>query len=434
MINTKAGYRNSAVGVVPEDWKIKKVQEIANVVRGASPRPAGDPIYFDGDFMPWLTVSDLTNISDAQLYVTQTGSYLTKEGSKHSRRLSPGTVIISNSGATLGVSKILNIECCANDGVAALSNLSDADASYISLFLNSKTKYFRDVLAPGNGQPNLNTDLIGNVNVPLPPLPEQRAIADLLSTWDTAIDKTERLIAAKEKHLRDFTDKVAFGRKRLNGVSKNTLADGPFYSYPTDWMYCRIGDVASEVSLRGLDKSTKIPVLTCSKYAGFVNSLDYFGKKVFSEDTSNYKVIQKGQFGFPSNHVEEGSIGLLEHCEEGIVSPIYVIFKVNNEKVFAPFLYTLFKTSVFKHMFRVSTSSSVDRRGNLRWDEFSKIRVPLPSLEEQRLIFKTLLDFRHEIELMKELSEKYKTQKRGLMQKLLTGEWRAKEGIHASNL
>jgi len=259
------------------------------------------------------------------------------------------------------------------------------------------------------------------LKVPQIQLPEQKAIAKLLSTWDEAIEKTERLIQAKEKQLRQMSRWLLFGYKRL-GNQKNELADGHFFKYPSDWVLVKIGKVAKEVSAR--NGESEETVLSCSKYDGFVNSLDYFGKQVFSSDTSNYKVVKKGQFGYPSNHVEEGSIGLLEHCEKGIVSPIYVVFETSKEKVHSPYLYKLFKTDIYRHIFQVSTSSSVDRRGSLRWGDFSKIKVLVPSFEEQQEISETLSSAQHEIDLLKQLAEKYKAQKRGLMQKMLTGEWR----------
>jgi type I restriction enzyme S subunit len=265
-----------------------------------------------------------------------------------------------------------------------------------------------------------------NIRIPLPPLSEQKAIADLLSTWDEAIEKTERLIQVKEKQLRQMSRWLLFGHKRL-GNQKNELADGHFFKYPSDWALVKIGKVAKEVSAR--NGESEETVLSCSKYDGFVNSLDYFGKQVFSSDTSNYKVVKKEQFGYPSNHVEEGSIGLLEHCEKGIVSPIYVVFEASKEKVHSPYLYKLLKTDIYRHIFQVSTSSSVDRRGSLRWGDFSKIKVLIPSLEEQLEISETLSSAQHEIDLLKQLADKYKTQKRGLMQKMLTGKWRVKPEI-----
>ncbi|HDP93879.1 MAG TPA: restriction endonuclease subunit S, partial [Candidatus Aminicenantes bacterium] len=260
----------------------------------------------------------------------------------------------------------------------------------------------------------------------LPPLPEQKAIAALLSTWDEATEKTEKLIQAKERWLRRTMQSLLFGHSRIGGSKRNSI-EGHFFNYPADWMYKEIGSVAHEVSFRNGNKHEI--VLSCSKHSGFVNSLDYFGKKVFSHDTSNYKVIKRDQFGYPSNHIEEGSIGLLEHCDKGIVSPIYVVFEVDQDVVCPNYLFMLLKTSIYKHIFRVSTSSSVDRRGSLRWGEFSKIKILIPPLEEQIKIVETVLDLKNEITFLCQLAERYRVQKRGLMQKLLTGEWRVKPDI-----
>lgn len=286
----------------------------------------------------------------------------------------------------------------------------------------------KEIIRRGQGavRTNIGQKDLSKVLVMVPPLPEQKAIADLLSTWDEAIDKTERLIQAKEKQLRQMSRWLLFGHKRL-GSKQSELVDGLFFRYPSDWRLSKIGKVAKEIALR--NEESEKTVLSCSKYDGFVNSLDYFGKQVFSNDTSNYKVIKKGQFGYPSNHIEEGSIGLLEHCEIGILSPIYVVFEAKKEKVHPPYLFKLLKTDIYRHIFQVSTSSSVDRRGSLRWGDFSKIKVLLPTLEEQKQITETLSAAQYEIDLLKQLAEKYKTQKRGLMQKMLTGEWRVMSDV-----
>ena len=103
----RAGYKQSEVGVIPGDWEVACIGDIGEVVRGGSPRPAGDPKYCNGNFIPWLTVAALTNISENQLYVTETVGFLTEAGAKHSRTLESGTLIVANSGATLGIAKIL---------------------------------------------------------------------------------------------------------------------------------------------------------------------------------------------------------------------------------------------------------------------------------------------------------------------------------------
>jgi type I restriction enzyme S subunit len=95
--------KQTELGCLPEDWNIKSIGAVSKVVRGASPRPAGDPKYLKGNFIPWLTVAALTNIPESQVYVCETEDFLTEEGSKLSRTLPKDTLIVANSGATLGV-------------------------------------------------------------------------------------------------------------------------------------------------------------------------------------------------------------------------------------------------------------------------------------------------------------------------------------------
>lgn len=239
MSMVRAGYMQTEVGVIPEDWAIKSLGQISDPVRGGSPRPAGDPRFFNGTYIPWLTVAALTNIPESQLVVTETATCLTEEGSSRSRTLLPGTLIIANSGATLGVAKILGVRCCANDGIAALLNIDkNVSAEYLAHFINTRTVYLRDVVATGNGQPNLNTGLIGDFSVPLPATKEeQEAIAEALGDADALIESLEQLLA-KKRHLKQGAmQELLTGNKRLPGFSG-------------EWEVKRLGDVGE--CLRGV--------------------------------------------------------------------------------------------------------------------------------------------------------------------------------------
>ena len=196
----KVGFKNTEVGQIPESWDVKTIHDISIPVRGGSPRPAGSSLYFNGNYIPWLTVASLTNIPDSKIFVDKTKTCLTEAGSKLSRTLDKGTLIIANSGATLGVAKLLAIKCCANDGVAALLEIDkNCNPKYLVYYINSITKRLREDIATGNGQPNLNTELIGNIKFPIPPtLEEQKAIATALSDTDDLIARLEKLIAKKK--------------------------------------------------------------------------------------------------------------------------------------------------------------------------------------------------------------------------------------------
>ncbi len=113
---------------------------------------------------------------------------------------------------------------------------------------------------------------------------------------------------------------------------------------------------------------------------------------------------------------------------EGIVSPDYTTC-ISGEKLHSQFVAYLFKTPFMIHRFyRYSQGLTFDT-WNLKFRHFSEVKMPLPSLEEQQQISETLSSAQQEIDLLKQLAEKYKTQKRSLMQKMLTGEWRMKSVI-----
>lgn len=179
-LNPNAKMRDSGVewlGKVPEHWDVSKFGYISMVVRGGSPRPAGDPALFNGDYSPWVTVAEITK--DDEVYLTQTETFLTKKGSDQCRVFSSGTLLISNSGATLGVPKILSIDANANDGVVGFEKLTlDHEFSYF--YLSTLTNDLRERIKQGSGQPNLNTDIVKNIAVPIPPKNEISEIVALI--------------------------------------------------------------------------------------------------------------------------------------------------------------------------------------------------------------------------------------------------------------
>ena len=113
---------------LPKGWCWANVDQLSIVVRGASPRPAGDPRYFGGE-IPWITVGSITRDESPYLYSVDEG--LTAAGSDASRWIEPETLLLTNSGATLGVPKITKIGGCINDGSVALLHVDDPLKLYL---------------------------------------------------------------------------------------------------------------------------------------------------------------------------------------------------------------------------------------------------------------------------------------------------------------
>lgn len=174
-------------GSLPSEWKLVKVSEISSVVRGGSPRPAGDPKYYDGN-IPFLKVADITK--DNKVYVDSYSYTIKKAGLKKTRKISPNTLLLSNSGATLGVPKITKMTATINDGIAAFLELDSRSLLYLYYFWLSKTSELRSI-NKGAAQPNLNTTLIKEYLVPYPSFKEQSKIVTEIEKRFAICDELE---------------------------------------------------------------------------------------------------------------------------------------------------------------------------------------------------------------------------------------------------
>ncbi len=205
------------IGEIPSHWEVKRAKHIANIVRGGSPRPAGDERYYNGD-IPFMKVADITK--DDNVYVNSCEYTIKEAGLSNTRSIDAGTLLLTNSGATLGVPKINTFPTTFNDGIAAFLNLSESiDILFAYYSLKARTKHFLEAASLGIGQPNLNTDIIGNTIMLLPPLTEQRAIADYLDKKCAEIDDLIAIKQQKIEQLKEYKKSVIFeyvtGKKEI---------------------------------------------------------------------------------------------------------------------------------------------------------------------------------------------------------------------------
>ena len=195
---------------LPAAWIWTCLQDVFEISRGGSPRPAGDPRYFGGP-IPWITVREITK--DGEKYLTSTEGGLTEEGATRSRFIESGDLLLTNSGATLGVPKISHIKACMNDGVAVLRLFHSVPLNdFAYLYLHSQTDAFRRV-NQGMGQPNLNTPIIAGWFFPLPPLAEQHRI----------VAKVDELMAVCDRLEAQLTTAQAESSRLLESVLHNAL-------------------------------------------------------------------------------------------------------------------------------------------------------------------------------------------------------------------
>lgn len=406
------GYKQTEVGVIPEDWEAKLVNQIGTPVRGGSPRPAGDPRYFNGSFIPWLTVAALTNIPESQLVVSETAACLTAEGSLHSRTLTTGTLIIANSGATLGVAKILGIKCCANDGIAALLNLSrNVCPQYLAHFINTKTGYLREIVATGNGQPNLNTDLIGNFKIPLPPtLAEQQAIAESLSDADALIESLEQLIAKKRHIKQGAMQELLTGKKRLPGFKE-------------EWVLVCMRDVLTQnatygIVTAGIFVQNGVKMLRSGDIVdGYVNTELPMVSREKATEYSRTALVKNdvviALVGYPgaSARIPDELIG-------ANISRAVGLLRLNS-KVSAEYVVYFLNSTLGRRMILAPSAGSAQQVVNLA--ALNKLQFYIPPLPEQTAIAAILSDMDAEIAALEAKLAKARQIKQGMMRELLTG-------------
>lgn len=408
--------------MVPNGWSQKTLEDLSIVERGKfSARPRNDPRYFGGE-MPFVQTGDVTG---SKTYLNSFTQTLNQDGIGVSKVFPKGTILITIA-ANIGDTAITSFDVACPDSVVAIQPYSTkADTYWLKNVLDTK-KEDLDSQSTQNAQKNINLQVLKPLVILTPPLSEQKKIAKILSTWDKAISTTEQLLANSQQQKMALMQQLLTGKKRVGIPDKSyEFQKNRYGTIPKDWEYPAIKDICTQVTQKNT-VSADYPVLSCSKYDGFVDSLKYFKKKVYSDDTSGYRLIHRGCFGFPSNHVEEGSIGLQNLYETGIVSPIYVVFRAKTKRVDNDYLYAVLKTDHYRQIFGAATNASVDRRGSLRWKEFSLIHVPLPPLDEQQKIAAVLSTADKEITTLQQKLDALKQEKKALMQQLLTGKRRVK--------
>jgi type I restriction enzyme S subunit len=280
---------------------------------------------------------------------------------------------------------------------------------WLAYFLSSPSTRFRlTSLATGtsNSMKNITKSELMTLPLLIPPFQEQKAIADLLSTWDEAIEKTERLIQTKEKQF----------QRLLNDLIYVPTIEGKWKQVTTKSLFKE----------RKETKRDDLPLLSITNGEGVIPREDTNRKDTSNEDKSKYLRICPGDIGYNTMRMWQGVSALSPL--EGIVSPAYTIC-IPGEKLYPSFVAYLFKMPFMIHRFYRYSQGLTSDTWNLKYLHFGEVKMPIPSLEEQKAIAETLSTAQHEIDLLKQLAEKYKTQKRGLMQKILTGEWRVKDEI-----
>ncbi|WJW75383.1 restriction endonuclease subunit S [Thiohalobacter sp. IOR34] len=359
--------------------------------------------FFQGG-VPVVKVKDITN------GIIQTESLLLTdpqiENQYKRSRLNGGDILLSIRGTTGKVAIVPDLLKGANitQDTARIRISCDITKRYVLQVLRSdyvQTQIEKDKV--GQAVKGINIRDVRKLSFLIPKtLSSRKKVTDLLEIWDAAIENTEKLIAAKEK--------------RFSWLLSRLISDK---SHPRG----HIRDFSTEVSARNRDGAVK-QVLSVTNHSGFVLPEDQFERRVASADLSNYKIVRRGQYAYNPSRINVGSIARLDDWDIGVLSPMYVVFELDEKRINSDFFLHWLSSHEARQRIKKSAQGSV--RETVSFGDFAAIPFPLPSQEEQQAIARTLNIAQQEITILNDLADAYRQQKRGLMQKLLTGQWRVK--------
>jgi len=358
-VEVPEGYKKTPVGMIPEDWEVSKLEQVATIQNGRGYSHLNDgeiPVYASGGIINY--VDDYLNEGES--------------------------VGIGRKG-TIDKPQLLKGKYWVVDTLFYINEFKNVLPYFLySQFAQVNWYKYNE----SSGLPSLIKNTIKKIPLAIPPLPEQKAIADCLSTWDKGIEKLSALIASKKEQKKGLMQQLLTGKKRLKGFTE-------------EWKEMRLGDIAYITT----GASNKQDAGDGFKYVFFDRSSDVLTSKIFLYDCEAIIVPGEGADFIPKYFV--GKFDLHQRA--------YAIMDFKNVLGKYIFYYLI---NDRKHLHRQAVGSTVK---SLRLPYFKNMPMRIPSFEEQTAIANILQTADKEIELLEKKLEAFKIQKKGLMQVLLTG-------------
>ncbi|OAV65013.1 EcoKI restriction-modification system protein HsdS [Bacteroidales bacterium Barb4] len=406
-MNIPQGYKNSPLGVIPQEWDVKKLGEISKITSGGTPLREKKE-YWNGN-IPWVTTTLLNNP-----VIEKVEEYITEDGLQNSatKLLPKGTLLMAmyGQGQTRGKVSKLMIEAATNQACASLSINNKNFTNYIFYQLDKNYEVIRNLSNDGN-QKNLSLELIKGIQIVLPPLPEQQKIAEILTVWDKAIDIQTQYIASLENRKRGLMQQLLTGKKRLKGFSEK-------------WKDVKLEEVGYFLSGCGFTEVEQGGVDGVPFYK--VSDMNLLGNESCMRSANNYvneKQIKRcGYKVIEQTSILFAKVGAAIFLERKRLATHFLMD--NNMMAFMPkYGNILFIKYVFDKI-RLSKYIQIGALPSYNASDLSSIKISLPSIEEQTAIANILSTADQEIAFTKKKLASLKEQKKGLMQQLLTGKRR----------
>jgi type I restriction enzyme S subunit len=277
--------------------------------------------------------------------------------------------------------------------------------------MNREIQAFAQEGARNHGLLNISVDDFFNSYLLMPPLDEQKKIAEILSAQDKLIALKEKLIEEKKRQKKALMQQLITGKKRLPGFSE-------------DWVSFCLKRVAERITRKNAIANNN--VLTISAQYGLINQFEFFDKEIASEDKSNYYLLMQNEFAYNKSYSTNypfGAIKKLTRYDMGIVSPLYICFRIVGNEVSTEYMEHYFEAGLMNSEIQSFAQEGARNHGllNISVEDFFQSKIVIPPYEEQIAIARILSSITQEIDLLQQTLEQEKQKKKALMQLLLTG-------------
>lgn len=410
-IDISKGYKQTKIGMIPEDWEVDRLENILEFKNGvnASKEDYGTGVKFinvleiiTNDYLYNEIIPGSVSISDKQYenYKVKRGDILFNRTSETENEIALAAVYLDNGPSVFGGFVIR--------GRFKKNIYSNQFKKY--LFQNENIR--KQVISKGQGavRVNIGQGDLSKVYVPVLEKEEQKRIAACLATWDKGIEKLSALIEAKKQQKKGVMQQLLTGTLRVASASGEKFAG--------EWKEVKLGDLFDERNEKGFND---LELLSVGEEGVYPQS-ESNKKDTSNSDKSKYKLIEIGDLGYNTMRLWQGRIAL--SSLRGIVSPAYTIVIPKKDKANSKFFAYFFKIPFVVNKFYRNSQGMVSDTLQCRYSDFKKIKLNVPEIEEQETIVEILNKADKEIELLEKKLEAMQTQKKGLMQMLLTGQKR----------
>lgn len=367
-------------------------------------------------------VLGMRNLQNGKINANEVGYVDLPDDEFEKFKLNPGDLLINrtNSMDLVGKTALFNLTdnyLFASYLVRFILDFEKVAPEYINYFCNSHEgiAQMRRLATRGVSQANINpTELKKNLHIPVPPLLEQRKIAEILSTWDESIAKTERLVIALHQRKKGVMQRLLTGQLR-------------FPKFDRQWEEMELGQFLKP-AIRKIEKPKDGYLRLGLRSHGkgtFISNMDTDDSEAVAM-THLYKV-REGDLIVNITFAWEGAIAIVGKDGDGaLVSHRFPAYTFDTKKVLPEFFRYVMITERFFYDLGLISPGGAGRNRVMSKTDFLKLKIKVPSIEEQKKIGETLVAIDEYINALSKKLKLFQQQKKGLMQKLLTGQIRVK--------